>query len=183
MIETNLKYLRGIKGLSQAALAELIGESRQKIDSYESGRAKPKFEVAKKIAEYFNIPIEDLYNMDLTGHVKGASEIVEIRKNRKSSSQKSPSQGNWDSLVEELKENNRFLRDMLKSSLAEIQNKEDLLMASLKAVHQQYAADKAQGNERLYEDYLQKVNTRIAANLNLAFEVDKMKPEGSVSKK
>jgi transcriptional regulator with XRE-family HTH domain len=65
MIGRNITLFRKALKLSQAALGKAIGETRSKIDSYESGRAAPKFEVAKKLAVYFGVDIEQLYNQDL----------------------------------------------------------------------------------------------------------------------
>jgi phage repressor protein C with HTH and peptisase S24 domain len=66
VIGKNIEFLRKGKNLSQAKLGKEVDESRSKIDSYESGRAKPKYEVAKKLADFFKVDVEDLYNTDLT---------------------------------------------------------------------------------------------------------------------
>ena len=56
-----LAALRVEKGLSQAELAKKIGVSQGAIGNYESG-SSPKQNIADKLAEFFNIPVEDLVN-------------------------------------------------------------------------------------------------------------------------
>lgn len=57
---TNLKILRTAKGLSQQQLADTIGVTRSSIGSYEEGRAEPKLDCLKEIAQFFGIPVDDL---------------------------------------------------------------------------------------------------------------------------
>lgn len=71
----NLTYLRTIKGISQAELAEFMGFStRTTISNYENGRGKPGFDDLIKISQYFNVSIDDILNKQLA---LGSTEIVE----------------------------------------------------------------------------------------------------------
>lgn len=56
-----LAALRNARGISQAELAKKIGVSQGAIGNYESG-SSPKQNIADKLAEYFNVPVEDLVN-------------------------------------------------------------------------------------------------------------------------
>ena len=62
----NIKKIRGVKGLSQQAFAELFGLKRATLGAYEEGRSEPKIETIIKVANYFSIQIDDLLTRDLT---------------------------------------------------------------------------------------------------------------------
>lgn len=65
-LSKNLKYLRERNGKqSQENLANSLGITRSAISSYEDGRAEPKLVVMNKIAQYFNITLDQLLNVDL----------------------------------------------------------------------------------------------------------------------
>ncbi len=62
----NLRFLRERNGkISQEKLARNIGMTRSAVSSYEDGRAEPKLEVLSAIAQYFNITVDQLINVDL----------------------------------------------------------------------------------------------------------------------
>ena len=61
-----LAALRAEKGLSQAALAEALGVSRQTVISIERGRFDPSLPVAFRIAAVFGRRIEDIFHPDGT---------------------------------------------------------------------------------------------------------------------
>ena len=61
-----LKQLRKSRGISQQELAELIGiKHGSSVCNYEQGRRTPELDVICKIAEIFNIPLEDVCNIFL----------------------------------------------------------------------------------------------------------------------
>ncbi|MGB0525271.1 MAG: XRE family transcriptional regulator [Flammeovirgaceae bacterium] len=62
----NLRYLRERNGkMSQGKLAENLGVTRSAISSYEDGRAEPKLSVLNGMANFFNITVDQLLNLDL----------------------------------------------------------------------------------------------------------------------
>lgn len=63
-MENRLAELRATQGLSQAALAEVLGTSRQTIISIERGRFDPSLPLAFKIAHYFETTIEQIFTPD-----------------------------------------------------------------------------------------------------------------------
>lgn len=55
MSRTWLKEIREKNGINQQQLAEIVGTSREYITMIENGQRNPSVNVAKKIAEIFNI--------------------------------------------------------------------------------------------------------------------------------
>jgi putative transcriptional regulator len=60
-MDNNIAGLRAAAGLSQAALAERVGVSRQTIISIERGRFDPSLPLAFRLARTFDRTIEDLF--------------------------------------------------------------------------------------------------------------------------
>jgi putative transcriptional regulator len=60
-VENRLAELRAEHQLSQAALAELLGVSRQTVISIERGRFDPSLPLAFTIARHFGTTIEDIF--------------------------------------------------------------------------------------------------------------------------
>lgn len=63
-MRNNLKVQRAIKNLTQAALAERIGVSRQTINAIESQNYVPSTKLALKIAREFNLSVNDIFALD-----------------------------------------------------------------------------------------------------------------------
>ncbi len=63
-VENRLAELRALRGLSQAALADVLGTSRQTIISIERGRFDPSLPLAFKIARHFETTIEQVFTPD-----------------------------------------------------------------------------------------------------------------------
>jgi putative transcriptional regulator len=64
-VENRLRELRATHHVSQAALAEALGVSRQTVISIERGRFDPSLPLAFRIAGYFHIAIEDVFRPDV----------------------------------------------------------------------------------------------------------------------
>ncbi|AXQ77987.1 helix-turn-helix domain-containing protein [Streptococcus chenjunshii] len=64
MIDKNIKLLRKKQGLSQEKLAEKIGVSRQTVAKWETGNSLPDVLSCAKLAELFDVSIEDLLHLD-----------------------------------------------------------------------------------------------------------------------
>ena len=58
---SRMKELRGERGWSQQQLAERLGVSRQSVIAIETGRYDPSLPLAFKIAEMFDLKIEDVF--------------------------------------------------------------------------------------------------------------------------
>ncbi len=60
-MKNEIKTKRVERKLSQAALAEAMGVSRQTINAIETGRYLPSLPLAFALARYFGEPIEELF--------------------------------------------------------------------------------------------------------------------------
>lgn len=60
-VENRLRNLRATRGWSQAALAERLEVSRQSVNAIETGRYDPSLPLAFRIAELFDLAIEDVF--------------------------------------------------------------------------------------------------------------------------
>ncbi|MCR5273139.1 MAG: helix-turn-helix transcriptional regulator [Lachnospiraceae bacterium] len=61
-MKNNIRVLRKANKLSQAELADLVGTTRQTITSIEVGKYTASLVLAYKIAHYFNLTIEDVFD-------------------------------------------------------------------------------------------------------------------------
>lgn len=66
-MENNLSKRRDDEGLSQGELAEAVGVTRQTINAIERNRYDPSLELAFKLAAYFDVSIEELFNPEIDG--------------------------------------------------------------------------------------------------------------------
>ena len=63
-MKNNIRVERAIKNITQAELAELIGVSRQTINTIESNRYVPSTVLALKIARVFGKPVEEVFMLE-----------------------------------------------------------------------------------------------------------------------
>ena len=63
-MKNTIRVERAIKNITQAELAELIGVSRQTINTIESNRYVPSTVLALKIARVFGKPVEEVFMLD-----------------------------------------------------------------------------------------------------------------------
>ncbi|MCI6831927.1 MAG: helix-turn-helix transcriptional regulator [Clostridiales bacterium] len=63
-MKNNIERERKVRGLTQSALGELLGVSRQTIISIERGRYNPSLALAFQIARVFGCTIEDIFVYD-----------------------------------------------------------------------------------------------------------------------
>ena len=61
----NLRYLREQKGLSQRECAEIFGLSGSAIAMWEQDQRKPDIEMIVRLAEYFDVSLDELVLKDL----------------------------------------------------------------------------------------------------------------------
>lgn len=65
-MKNNLKAWRATKHLTQVKLAELIGATRQTVNSIEASRYCPSTILALKIARVFEVPVERIFKLEET---------------------------------------------------------------------------------------------------------------------
>ena len=63
-MKNKIKVLRAERGWSQAALASMVGVSRNSIISIENGRFDPSLPLAFAIADAFGMTIEEIFLRD-----------------------------------------------------------------------------------------------------------------------
>jgi putative transcriptional regulator len=60
-MKNNIKVQRAIKDVTQEELARKVGVTRQTINAIEKGKYNPSLDLAFKLAELFDMNIEELF--------------------------------------------------------------------------------------------------------------------------
>jgi putative transcriptional regulator len=63
-VKNRLKVLRAMNDWSQQDLAERLEVSRQSVNAIETGRYDPSLPLAFKIADVFELPIEEIFERE-----------------------------------------------------------------------------------------------------------------------
>ncbi|MER5322645.1 helix-turn-helix transcriptional regulator [Streptosporangium canum] len=63
-MDNDVRELRGAAGLSQQALGERLGVSRQTINAIEQGRYDPSLPLAIRLARFFGRAVEEVFHCD-----------------------------------------------------------------------------------------------------------------------
>jgi putative transcriptional regulator len=63
-MNNKLKVLRAMRNWSQADLAEHLDVSRQTVNALETGKYDPSLPLAFKIARLFQMPIEEIFELE-----------------------------------------------------------------------------------------------------------------------
>ena len=67
-ITNKIRRLRFDNGeMTQQALAELVGVTRQTVNAIELGKYSPSLEVAYRIARAFKVPLEEVFSYETDG--------------------------------------------------------------------------------------------------------------------
>ena len=61
-MQNDVRELRAAKGLSQQALGQALGVSRQTINAIEQERYDPSLPLAIKLARYFGLTVEEVFH-------------------------------------------------------------------------------------------------------------------------
>ena len=64
-MQTRIQALRKERRVTQSELADAVNVSRQTIISLENGKYNASLVLAHKIAQFFNLSIEDIFVFDL----------------------------------------------------------------------------------------------------------------------
>lgn len=65
-MKNRIEEIRKAKGIRQEEFAKQMGVSRQTISSLETGRYNPSILLAHKIAQYFDMTIEEVFIFEET---------------------------------------------------------------------------------------------------------------------
>jgi putative transcriptional regulator len=63
-VQNDVRLLRAARNLSQGALGEALGVSRQTINAIETGRYLPSLPLAIGLARFFDTTVEELFHRD-----------------------------------------------------------------------------------------------------------------------
>ena len=66
-MKTRIKELRARDGLTQVELARRVGVRRETIIFLEKGKYNPSLQLAWSIARIFDLPIEDVFLIEVSG--------------------------------------------------------------------------------------------------------------------
>ena len=66
-MKNRIKVFRAMHDLTQEALANELGVTRQTILAIEKGKYDPSLDLAFKIARYFEVSIDQIFIYDATG--------------------------------------------------------------------------------------------------------------------
>ena len=69
IMKNSLRDQRSQRGLSQSELAAGLGVSRQTVIAIESGRYSPSLPLAFRIARYFDVTVETMFDPEEEGEV------------------------------------------------------------------------------------------------------------------
>ncbi|MCJ8292994.1 MAG: helix-turn-helix transcriptional regulator [Colwellia sp.] len=64
-LDNHIAKLRSKQKISQQELADAIGVSRKTISTVETGRFTPSVVIALKMAQYFEVPVERIFELEL----------------------------------------------------------------------------------------------------------------------
>ncbi|EAA0019657.1 transcriptional regulator [Listeria monocytogenes] len=59
-----VKIIREKKGITQNELAHSLDVSRQTIHAIEKGKYNPSLELSLKIAKFFDLSVEEIFNLE-----------------------------------------------------------------------------------------------------------------------
>ena len=60
----DVRELRTAKGMSQQALGDALGVSRQTINAIEQGKYDPSLPLAIRLARHFGLTVEEIFHAD-----------------------------------------------------------------------------------------------------------------------
>jgi putative transcriptional regulator len=63
-MRNDVRQLRSTRQLSQGHLAQVLGVSRQTINSIETGRYTPSLPMAIALAQFFGMKVEEIFHVD-----------------------------------------------------------------------------------------------------------------------
>lgn len=78
MFQLSLKRLRKINNVSQEKLANDLGYSKQAVSNWEQSKNLPSVEVMKKLANYFNVTIDELISDNSINEFEHLKTLLKI---------------------------------------------------------------------------------------------------------
>ena len=110
-LATNLKHLRLVNNKTQQDIAKVVGKGASAIGNYEQNLREPTAEDLGKLANYFNISVDDLVFRDLrlNTNIKRVNTLKEFIEDMTESTL---TDEEYDNIMEFIKNNkNLFIKD------------------------------------------------------------------------
>ncbi|MBT2216351.1 helix-turn-helix domain-containing protein [Virgibacillus dakarensis] len=63
-VRNNIRKIRKTKGITQLKMAEDLQVTRQTFTAIENNKYNPSLELALKIVDYFDVPIDDVFILE-----------------------------------------------------------------------------------------------------------------------
>lgn len=63
-LKNNIRVQRAIKNITQEELAAAVGVTRKTVNTIENGKYTPSTTLAIRMARYFGITVEELFELD-----------------------------------------------------------------------------------------------------------------------
>lgn len=67
-VKNNIKEIRKQRGIKQLHLAEKLQVTRQTMTAIENNKYNPSLELALKIVNYFELPIDEIFILEEENH-------------------------------------------------------------------------------------------------------------------
>ena len=138
----NLRYLRKVRKLTLFELSSESQISKSALSDYETGKSKPGLETLLKLSMYFEVPLDELNNSDISEFIKSSGNDLQSEPKEKKSSRYAPELENerydfhlklLNQKLESTKLQMQLLRQLLESREAEIKT----LKINLKLLEEQ----------------------------------------------
>lgn len=78
IIGTNIRKLRGERGVTQEQLADKLAISYQAVSKWETGGTVPDTMLLPKIAEFFEVSIDDLFHENMTAYRNRGCRLIAL---------------------------------------------------------------------------------------------------------
>lgn len=113
----NLRLLRRLKNVSQTQLGNIFNSNAAVIASYESGRNFPSIENLIKIAEFFQLTLDDLVRTDigtegLPNKTIPNNQVTQMNENGNNHAVFNHTESDWKVIEEQLKSSRQRVVDL-----------------------------------------------------------------------
>ena len=100
-IGENIKKLRAEKGVTQEQLAEHLSITYQSVSKWENNITAPDLYLIPSIAEYFELPIDELFKPNMKGYKNKAERLAALYGFHKTNENFDKAEAEYEKLVEE----------------------------------------------------------------------------------
>ncbi|MBK8350083.1 MAG: helix-turn-helix transcriptional regulator [Saprospiraceae bacterium] len=76
----NVRFLRKAKKMTLLSLSDALKISKSAISDYEIGHTLPSLDVVQKISSFFDVPMDDLYNSEISELFENNNDVLTRKK-------------------------------------------------------------------------------------------------------